>query len=159
MNKSIAEVGEAKHDWFKKFLELPNGIPSHDTFGRVLAALNPAQFKNCFLSWIKSIRTITKGEVIPIDGKTLRRSFDNKTGKSAIHMVSAWAGKNSMVLGQVKVDQKSNEITAIPELLDLIAIEGCIVTIDAMGCQKAIAKKIAMKTKFGWIFVKVAASD
>jgi len=138
----IAEVGEAKHDWFKKFLELPNGIPSHDTFGRVLAALNPAQFKNCFLSWIKSIRTITKGEVIPVDGKTLRRSFDNKTGKSAIHMVSAWAGKNSMVLGQVKVDQKSNEITAIPELLDLIAIEGCIVTIDAMGCQKEIAKKI-----------------
>jgi predicted transposase YbfD/YdcC len=138
----MAEVGEAKHDWFKKFLELPNGIPSHDTFGRVLAALNPAQFKNCFLSWIKSIRTITNGEVIPIDGKTLRRSFDTKTGKSAIHMVSAWAGKNSMVLGQVKVDQKSNEITAIPELLDLIAIAGCIVTIDAMGCQKAIAKKI-----------------
>ena len=138
----IQEVGEAKYEWFKKFLELPNGIPSHDTFGRVLAALNPAQFKNCFLNWIKSIRTATKGEVIPVDGKTLRHSFDTKSGKSAIHMVSAWAGKNSMVLGQVKVDQKSNEITAIPELLDLIAIGGCIVTIDAMGCQKEIAEKI-----------------
>ena len=135
-------VGEAKYDWFKKFLELPNGIPSHDTFGRVLAALNPAQFKNCFLSWVKSIRTATKGEVIPIDGKTLRRSFDTKNGRSAIHMVSAWAGKNSMVLGQVKVNQKSNEITAIPQLLDLIALSGCIVTIDAMGCQKKIAEKI-----------------
>ena len=139
---AIAEVGEAKHDWFKKFLELPNGIPSHDTFGRVLAALNPAEFKNCFLSWIKSIRTITKGEVIPIDGKTLRRSFDTRAGTSAIHMVSAWAGKNSMVLGQVKVDQKSNEITAIPKLLDLVAVAGCTVTIDAMGCQKTIATKI-----------------
>ena len=138
----IQAVGEAKYDWFKKFLELPNGIPSHDTFGRVLAALNPAEFKHCFLSWIKSIRTATEGEVIPIDGKTLRRSFDTKSGKSAIHMVSAWAGKNSMVLGQVKVDEKSNEITAIPELLDLIAISGCIVTIDAMGCQKQIAEKI-----------------
>ena len=139
---AIAEVGEAKHDWFKKFLELPNGIPSHDTFGRVLAALNPAEFKNCFLSWIKSIRTITKGEVIPIDGKTLRRSFDTRAGTSAIHMVSAWAGKNGMVLGQVKVDQKSNEITAIPKLLDLVAVAGCTVTIDAMGCQKTIATKI-----------------
>jgi len=138
----IQAVGEAKYDWFKKFLKLPNGIPSHDTFARVLAALNSAQFKNCFLSWINSIRTATKGEVIPIDGKTLRRSFDTKSGKSAIHMVSAWAGKNGMVLGQMKVDQKSNEITAIPELLDLLSLSGCIVTIDAMGCQKKIAEKI-----------------
>jgi len=138
----IHTVGVEKYDWFKTFLALPFGIPSHDTFGRVMAALDPAQFKNCFLSFIHSIRKVTQGEVIPIDGKTLRRSFDKQNGKSAIHMVSAWASKNGVVLGAVKVDDKSNEITAIPELLNLIAINGCIVTIDAMGCQKEIAKKI-----------------
>ena len=138
----IELIGIEKYAWFKTFLDLPNGIPSHDTFRRVMAALDPAQFKNCFLSFINSIREITQGEVIPIDGKTLRRSFDKQGGKSAIHMVSAWAGKNGLVLGAVKVDDKSNEITAIPELLNLIAINGCIVTIDAMGCQKEIAKKI-----------------
>lgn len=138
----IQTVGVEKYDWFKTFLKLPFGIPSHDTFGRVMSALDPSQFKNCFLSFIHSIRKVTQGEVIPIDGKTLRRSFDKQSGKSAIHMVSAWASKNGVVLGAVKVDDKSNEITAIPELLNLIAINGCIVTIDAMGCQKEIAKKI-----------------
>ena len=140
--EGIQMVGVEKYEWFKTFLNLPFGIPSHDTFRRVMSALNPAQFKNCFLSFIHSIRKVTQGEVIPIDGKTLRRSFDKQSGKSAIHMVSAWASKNGLVLGAVKVDDKSNEITAIPELLNLIAINGCIVTIDAMGCQKEIAKKV-----------------
>lgn len=138
----VESFGQAKLKWLKTFLELANGIPSHDTFGRVFAALDPDQFQACFLSWITEVSEITKGQVIAIDGKTLRRSHDKVLGKGAIVMVSAWATANHLVLGQVKVDDKSNEITAIPELLQALEISGCIVTIDAMGCQKEIAADI-----------------
>ncbi len=131
-----------KEEWLKRFLELPNGIPSHDTFGRVFALLDAQQFRNCFLSWVQAVSAVTRGQVIAIDGKTLRRSHDKSLGKTAIHMVSAWASENRLVLGQTKVSAKSNEITAIPELLALLDISGCIVTIDAMGCQKEIARLI-----------------
>jgi len=139
---AVEMFGNAKHDWLKKFLELPNGIPSHDTFGRVFAALDPDQFQSCFLNWISAVSEITQGQVIALDGKTLRRSHDKRLGKKAIVMVSAWATANGLVLGQRKVDEKSNEITAIPELLQALEISGCIVTIDAMGCQKEIAADI-----------------
>lgn len=139
---SVAEFGRAKIDWLRKFLELPNGIPSHDVFSDVFARICPNQFKECFLKWVQSVFEITEGQVIPIDGKTLRRSHDRSEGKAAIHVVSAWASANKIVLGQVKTAEKSNEITAIPELLRLLDIKGCIVTIDAMGCQTAIAAQI-----------------
>ena len=126
----------------KQFLELPNGIPAHDTFSRVFARLNPEQFPQCFLNWIKSISNITSGEVVAIDGKTLRHSYDKGADKKAIHMVSAWATSQRLVLGQIKVNEKSNEITAIPELIKVLELNGCIVTIDAMGCQKQIVKLI-----------------
>lgn len=138
----MEEWGEANQDWLRSFLELPNGIPSHDTFGNVFARLDPAEFKKCFISWVDAIRTATDGELIAIDGKTLRRSHNRRLGQGAIHLVSAWASRNRLTLGQVKVDGKSNEITAIPELLRLLHIKGCIVTIDAMGTQKEIAKLI-----------------
>ena len=141
--KDIETYGATKYAWLKQFLELPNGIPSHDTFGRVFSRLNPQQFQQCFLNWIKSIKKITEGEVIAIDGKCLRHSYDKEAAQGAIHMVSAWATENRLVLGQVKVDKKSNEITAIPELLRVLELSGCIVTIDAMGCQKEIVKLIA----------------
>jgi predicted transposase YbfD/YdcC len=134
--------GCAKEKWLRQFLTLPHGIPSHDTFGRVLARLKPEEFQQCFLRWMQAVSEVTQGEVVAIDGKTLRRSFDRAAGKGAIHMVSAWASANRLVLGQQKVDEKSNEITAIPALLRLLEIKGCIVTIDAMGCQKAIARTI-----------------
>ena len=138
----IEQFGQAKADWFKKFLRLPNGIPSHDTFGRLFAVLDPQEFRNGFIAWIEAINELTAGQVIAIDGKRLRRSHDSHLGKAAIHMVSAWACANSLVLGQVKTDEKSNEITAIPELLKLLVIKGCIVTIDAMGCQTEIVRLI-----------------
>ena len=138
----IESYGQAKVKWLKTFLELPNGIPSHDTFARVFAQLNPEQFQNCFVNWMKSISNILQGEVVAIDGKTLRHSYDTESGKGAIHMVSAWATENRLVLGQVKVKEKSNEITAIPELLKVLSLKGCIVTIDAMGCQREIVKQI-----------------
>jgi predicted transposase YbfD/YdcC len=141
----ISEFGQAKCDWFKKFLELPHGIPSADTFERVFARIDPREFKTCFMEWIQAISQLTKGEVVAIDGKTLRRSHDKSNGKSAIHMVSAWACANGLVLGQVKTEEKSNEITAIPQLLKTLEIEGCIVTIDAMGCQKRICETIVEK--------------
>ena len=141
----IAEFGRAKHEWFKGFLELPHGIPSADTFERVFARIDPVEFKTCFLEWIRAISQLTKGEIIAVDGKTLRRSHDKSNGKSAIHMVSAWACANSLVLGQVKTEEKSNEITAIPQLLKTLEIQGCIVTIDAMGFQKDIAETIVNK--------------
>jgi len=137
--------GESKKDWFKKFLELPNGIPSHDTFRRVISRIDPRQFQQCFLEWVRSAYEITKGQVVAIDGKLSRGSRDRRTGKSAINMVSAWASENRLVLGQVKTDEKSNEITAIPQLLDMLELRGCIVTIDAIGCQREIAKKIVEK--------------
>jgi predicted transposase YbfD/YdcC len=132
--------GQAKYQWLKEFLELPNGIPSHDTFSRVFSRLNPQQFQQCFLDWIQSIHQITQGEVVAIDGKTLRRSYDTGADQGAIHMVSAWTTANRLVLEQVKVEQKSNEITAIPQLVKVLDLAGCIVTIDAMGCQKDIVK-------------------
>ena len=139
---AIEKFGKAKQDWFSQFLELPNGIPSHDTFNRVFTFLSPKIFRECFVNWVKEIANVLPGQVIPIDGKTLRRSHDKKSNKAAIHMVSAWATEAKLVLGQVKTEEKSNEITAIPELIDLLDVNGCIVTIDAMGCQKKIAKQI-----------------
>ena len=118
------------------------GIPSHDRFNAILAAIKPAEFEKCLLSWITALHEITDGQVVAIDGKTLRRSFDTASGKSAIHMVSAWATANHISLGQIVVDEKSNEITAIPKLLQMLEISGCLVTIDAMGCQTEIAKEI-----------------
>ena len=138
----MENFGKAKHQWLKKILELPNGIPSHDTFARVFALLNPEQFQDCFLHWVKSIAEVSEGEVIAIDGKTLRQSYDNANGKGAIQMVSAWATANRLVLGQCKVESKSNEITAIPKLLKMLELKGCIVTIDAMGTQTKIAQQI-----------------
>jgi predicted transposase YbfD/YdcC len=141
----IEEFGNAKYEWFKTFLELPHGIPSHDTFERFFAALDPKEFRKAFLSWVTEVAQICEGQVIGIDGKTLRRSHDKSNNKSAIHMVSAWGSENRLVLGQVKTDEKSNEITAIPELLKVLELKGCIVTIDAMGCQKEIAAQIVDK--------------
>jgi predicted transposase YbfD/YdcC len=134
--------GEAKERWFKGFLKLPHGIPSHDTFGRVFALLDPEQFQLCFREWIQAVKERTQGQVIALDGKQLRRSHDTTLGKKAIYMVSAWASGNGLVLGQKKVDDRSNEITAIPQLLDMLEVSGCIVTTDAMGCQTAIAEKV-----------------
>lgn len=138
----IAEFGRAKAKWLGTFLELPNGIPSHDTFNRVFQALDPKQFESCFLNWMKGVAETLRTEVIAVDGKTLRGSRDGSAGKAAIHMVSAWAARNRLVLAQVKVDDKCNEITAIPELLRALAVQGCIVTIDAMGTQREIAQQI-----------------
>jgi predicted transposase YbfD/YdcC len=138
----IEAYGKAKEDWFRTFIELPQGIPSHDTFGRVFSMIAPAKFQECFMSWVQSVNKITGGEVIAIDGKTLRRSHEGTSGKAAIHMISAWAKESHMVLGQLKVDGKSNEITAIPKLLEILDVNGCIVTIDAMGAQKKIAEKV-----------------
>ena len=138
----VENYGVSKHTWLATFLPLPNGIPSHDTFGRVFARIDPQQFQACFIRWMRDIYRVTNGEVVPIDGKTLRHSFDTELGLSPIHMVSAWATSNRLVLGQVKVDDKSNEITAIPALLKTLDIAGCIVTIDAIGCQKSIARQI-----------------
>ena len=137
----MEEFGKAKESWLRTFLKLPGGIPSHDTFNRVFSLIDFKKFQECFIRWTNSVARLTEGEVIGIDGKTLRGSRD-KNKKSVVHMVSAWAGVNNIVLGQVKVDDKSNEITAIPELLDLLVLKGCIVTIDAMGCQKDIAEAI-----------------
>jgi len=134
--------GNAKLPWLQTFLALPNGIPSHDTFGRVFARLKPEPFQKCFLEWVQAVHEVTGGQVIAIDGKVLRGSCHRVLGKAGIDMVSAWATANHLVLGQVKVDDKSNEITAIPRLLQALEIAGCIVTIDAIGCQSNIAQSI-----------------
>jgi DDE_Tnp_1-associated/Transposase DDE domain len=141
----IESYGQAKYDWLKESLALPNGIPSHDTIARLFIRLDPEQLQGCFLSWIEALTQTLAGQVVAIDSKPLRHSFDKSDGKGAIHMVSAWATSNRLVLGQLKVDEKSNEITAIPELLRVLALSGCIVTIDAMGCQKNIAQHIIYK--------------
>jgi predicted transposase YbfD/YdcC len=138
----MASFGVAKHKWLRRILELPNGIPSHDTFARVFARLNPEQFQQSFLKWVRTLVQLSDGQVIAVDGKTLRQSYERAESKAAIHMVSAWATANRLVLGQCKVDEKSNEITAIPQLLRMLEISGCVVTIDAMGTQKAIAQLI-----------------
>jgi predicted transposase YbfD/YdcC len=139
---AVEQFGLAKQKWFETFLALPNGIPSHDTFWRLFRQLDSVQFEQCFLRWIGAIQQLTEGEVVALDGKQLRRSHDAAAGKAAIHMVSAWATQNRLVLGQRKVDDKSNEITALPELLQVLDLHGCIVTIDAMGCQTEIAEMI-----------------
>jgi predicted transposase YbfD/YdcC len=138
----IELFGKNKKAWLKTFLGLPKGIPSHDTFGRVFAKIQPEEFQKRFIEWVQGIETLTSGQVIAIDGKKLRRSHDQVTGKAAIYMVSAWATQNQLVLGQTKVADKSNEITAIPELLQLLEIAGCIVTVDAIGTQTEIAETI-----------------
>ena len=139
----IADFGRARIAWFEQYIELPEGIPTHDTFGRVFARLDPEAFSRCFLCWVQTIQSSkTDGRIIAIDGKRVRHSFDTANGNAAIHMVSAWGDDNRMVLGQTKVDDKSNEITAIPILLEMLDLSGSIVTIDAMGTQKAIAGQI-----------------
>ena len=138
---AVAEFGRYKQAWLTTFLDLPNGIPSHDTFGRVFARIDPAQFQHSFVIWVQAIQQV-HGDVIAIDGKTHRRSHDQANDKAALHLVSAWANENRLVLGQVAVDTKSNEITAIPLLLDMLDLRDCTVTIDAMGCQTAIATQI-----------------
>jgi predicted transposase YbfD/YdcC len=138
----VAMFGEAKESWFRTFLELANGVPSHDTFTRVFARLDPEQFRACFLRIMRAISEISQGQVVAIDGKRLRGSLDTAAGREAIDMVSAWASENHLVLGQVKVDDKSNEIKAVPELLKLLSLSGCLVTLDALSCQTEIAQAI-----------------
>lgn len=140
--EDIEEYGNAQAEWFAEVLDLPHGIPGHDTFRRVLSRLDPDELTQCFVSWTTALSDLSGGETVAIDGKTLRHSFDRAASKAAIHMVSAWANRNRLVLGQVKVDDKSNEITAIPKLLQMLDLTGVTVTIDAMGCQKEIAKVI-----------------
>ncbi len=140
----IEEYGKYKYEWLKTILALPNAIPSHDTFNRVFSLLDPAAFQRCFISWVESLVITTEGAIINIDGKRMCNSGEDGS-KSVIHMVSAWSNTNNMVLGQVKVNDKSNEITAIPILLDLLMVKGSLVTIDAMGCQKDIVSKIIEK--------------
>jgi len=143
---AIAKYAQTKKAWFAKFLDLSTGIPSHDRFNAILASIKPAEFEQALLQWITSLQEITDGQIVAIDeetdGETLRRSYDKRSRKSAIHMVSAWATVNHVSLGQTVVDAKSNEITAIPRLLEIIEVSGALVTIDAMGCQTAIAAKI-----------------
>jgi predicted transposase YbfD/YdcC len=134
--------GKTKYAWLKTFLKLPKGIPSHDTFGRVFARIKPEEFQKCFMEWVQAVEQLTAGQVIAIDGKKLRHSYDQQAGKAAIYMVSAWATENQLLLGQTTVAEKSNEITAIPELLRLLDISGCIVTIDAIGTQTEICETI-----------------
>jgi predicted transposase YbfD/YdcC len=138
----IEIFGKKKKRWLRQFLELPNGIPSHDTFGRVFGMLKAEHFQECFYAWVKMVNQVTEGQVIALDGKQLRGSMDKYTGKGAIYMVNAWASTNHIALGQRKVDEKSNEITAIPELLKMLEISGCIITIDAIGCQTEFARQI-----------------
>ena len=138
----VEALAKTKMAWLKKYIPLPHGIPSHDTFSRVFAHLDPEAFQSAFVSWVAQICSQTAGEIIAIDGKTLRGSYDTSGDKAAIHMVNAWACKTGMILGQLKTEAKSNEITAIPTLLDRIEIAGSLVSIDAMGCQRTIADKI-----------------
>ena len=138
----IALYGRSKEAWLKTFLALPNGIPSHDTFRRVFMLIDPDTFETCFAAWTRSLGDRVEREIVAIDGKTVRRSFDRGRAQGPLHLVSAWASERGLTLGQRAVDGQSNEITAIPELLDALDVNGCIVTLDAMGCQKDIASRI-----------------
>ena len=140
--RDVETFGVAKESWLRRFLALPHGIPSHDTFTRIFAAVNTDAVATAFISWTSAVANKTDGEVIAIDGKTLRHSYDRQSDQAALQMVSAWASHNRLVLGQVAVETTSNEITAIPKLLHLLDVSGCIVTIDAIGCQQDIAKQI-----------------
>ncbi len=139
---AVETFGRAKEAWLRTFLPLPGGIPSHDTFGRVLARLDPAEFQQCFVAWVQALLRDAPGQVVAVDGKTLRGSADRDHGREPVHLVSAWATASQLVLGQAATAAKSNEITAIPRLLRLLQLEGCVVTIDAMGCQTAIAAQV-----------------
>jgi predicted transposase YbfD/YdcC len=143
--EDIEEFGNGKLDWLRKYFPYEKGIPKHDTIARVMAVISPKALQESFVNWVQCVSDITEGEIIAIDGKQARRSYDKRSRRSAIHMVSAWASQNGIVLGQQKTDDKSNEITAIPKLLKLLEIKGCIITIDAMGCQKDIAQAIQEK--------------
>lgn len=140
--ESVATFGRAKERWFRTFWALPNGIPSHDTFWRIFRWLDPEQFQACFLRWMGEIAQVTEGEVVALDGKQLHRSFDTQSDKAAITMVSAWASRNRLVLGQRQVDAKSNEITTIPQRLEALLIKGCVVTLDALNGQTKTAQVI-----------------
>ena len=140
--EDIEEYGKAQAEWFEEVLDLPHGIPCDDTFRRVLSRLDPDELTQCFIAWSEALSDMSNGDIVSIDGKTLRHSFDHAASKAAIHMVSAWAHANRLVLGQLTVEAKSNEITAIPKLLQLLDLQGATVTIDAMGCQKEIAQAI-----------------
>jgi predicted transposase YbfD/YdcC len=139
---AVETFGQAKDAWLRTFLTLPGGIPSHDTFGRVFARLDPTEFQRCFVAWVQAVVGALPPQVVAVDGKTLRGSADRSRGQAALHLVSAWATASGLVLGQEATDAKSNEITALPRLLRLLALEGCVVTIDAMGCQRAIAARV-----------------
>ena len=139
---AIETYGKAKQSWLETFLELPNGIPSHDTFSRVLALLNPQQLHECFLSWVQVLTESLAIQLIHIDGKTARGSYDREQSLKALHTVSAWASEHHLMLAQQRVEDKSNEITAIPELLNLLELKGAIITLDAMGTQREIAAQI-----------------
>ena len=138
----IEEFGRTKLDWLRRYVPLANGIPVDDTIARIISALSVSGFQECFLSWMEDVVKLSDGEIIALDGKTHRRSHDRKRGVKALHMVSAWACRNGVVLGQVKTQEKSNEIVAVPELLGKLELKGCIVTLDAMGCQRTIAKQV-----------------
>ncbi len=139
---AVESFGHAKFTWLSRLLKLPNGIPSHDTFNRVFGLIDSVQFERCFINWIKQVIQVTDGQVVAIDGKQVRGSYDISTDQAAIHLVSAWASEQSVALGQLKVADHSNEIPFIPQLLEVLSISGCIVTTDAMGCQVQIAQQI-----------------
>ena len=138
----IEEFGRTKLDWLRRYVPLANGVPVDDTIARIISALSVSGFQECFMSWMKEAVELGEGELIALDGKTHRRSHDRKRGVKALHLVSAWACRNGVVLGQVKTDEKSNEITVVPELPERLELKGCIVTLDAMGCQRAIAAQV-----------------
>lgn len=150
----VEAFAEDHEDWLRNYLELPYGIPSHDTYERVFDRIDPLQFSKAFNAWTNDIADRSGQAIVAIDGKTVRGSFDNQIEKSAIHIVNAWISTNSLILGQLKTSEKSNEITAIPELLDILLVKDCIITIDAMGCQKNIAEKIIEKKPIMYLLLR-----